>query len=285
MKIFLTIILVIMFAPMLFGQETLPTRMYPFSMDFDPTRTLILSIPSPSGFERYPTGKMTRYMAWLTNLPLKRENHPLLRYDGQKIRGADSITAVIDLSVANANQKNADIPVQLTMEYLKIIGKLDDFFYLLEDDSLSFGKWMSGKYAKNSRGKIFYTKGDTRENNLTEYYRYIEFLMRNSGAKSLQKNLDLTDQKSIVPGDIFIAFDSDDVDSTGFVAIILDVAMDADGNIKVLPAWGGNPASSFHIPKPEPPKARIWFTLKEFLTHMTIHGEGSFYRYTKLINL
>jgi len=45
-----------------------PSALYPFSMEYNPDRTLI-RIDSPEGFDRYPIKKMDMFQTWITNLP------------------------------------------------------------------------------------------------------------------------------------------------------------------------------------------------------------------------
>ncbi len=286
MKVVIGIVLSLVFLySSVFAQQS-ASRIYPFAMEFDPQRNLILSYQTPPGCERFPTSKMTRYMAWLTNLPLKPKYHPLIRWDKQIIYRADSISAVIDISVTTNNQKDEDFPMQMALEYARSANLIDDFPIILFDrDTLTFARWLNGSYSFDARGNILYQKGEPREKSEKEFYRYLEFVIRHNTHKTLLKNLDPVKGDQVIPGDIFIQFNENDPDSAGHAALVLDVCINKDGEILLLMAWGGNPAQSYHIPRNWISKNRDWFTVDELKEQLSEYGEGKFYRFTRLINL
>lgn len=280
----LVLLLVMIYSAGLAQQAT--SRIYPFAIEYDPERNLIVSFPTPAGYERFPTSKMTRYMAWLTNLPLKPKYHPLIRWDKQIIYRADSIAAVIDLSVTTNNQKDEDFPMQVALEYAKSTNLLEDFPILLTDrDTLTYSRWMNGSYSFDARGNILYKRGEPRQQSEKEFYRFLEFIIRHNTHETLLKNLEPVKGNQVIPGDIFIQFNKDDPDSTGHAALVLDVCINKEGEIILLMAWGGNPAQSYHIPRNWINKNSNWFTVDELKEQLSEYGEGKFYRFTRLLNL
>lgn len=281
-------IILLLLGTFAFSQEPPQPKstIYPFAMEFDSSRSVLLTFPAPSGYERFPVNKMTRFMAWLTNLPLKPKIHPLIRYDHQIITRADSIGAVIDIGITSNNQQNADMPIQLAMEYLMVSGGLADFYFIIKSgDSLNFSSWLNGKYVRDARGNINHIKGEERPASLKEFYRYLEYVIVHNTNKSLLTNLDKTDGKEIIPGDLYIAFDKNDPDSAGFTVMILDVCFNDKGQTMLLLAHGGWPAQSYYIPRPWPVENRIWFTVDELKEYTAEYGEGAFYRYMRVLNL
>jgi len=254
--------------------------LYPFSMEFNPDRTLI-RINAPEGYERYPLEKMDMFQAWLTNLPLSPEGTPLSRWDRQAIMSADSITAVIDFGVGTPQQRDADIPMQLVMEFLRASNSLGDFPIILDKgDTVTYNKWLAGEYYFNSAQKIAYKETPKRESSDMEYYRYLQFVITQNENRSLIRNLIPITEQEIIPGAIYVQFRKDDPDSAGHAAVILDVCSNKKGQNMYLAGWGGsNPAHAFFVARPWPISDRTWFTLAELKQQLNEYGDGSFYRF------
>ncbi|MFH2036640.1 MAG: DUF4846 domain-containing protein [Candidatus Zixiibacteriota bacterium] len=266
--------------------QTGPSQLYPFALEFNKDRSLIISFKEPDGYKRFPMNKMTRYLMWLTNLPLKPEFHPLIRYDKQIITRADSIAGVIDIGVTTNNQKDADFPIQLATEYLKVVNLLDSFpFILNENDTVTFGKWLDGNYSTDARGNVIYKEGEKKSHNEKEFYRFIEFIMRKNTNKTLINNLIPVSEENIMPGDMYIQFDEKDPDSSGHTLMILDICTSDKGENLYLIGHGGDPAQSYYVPIPLPKSKRVWFTMNEIKKQYAQYGQGKFYRFMNLINL
>lgn len=259
------------------------SKAYPFCLEFDSERTLLKVFPTPAGYERFPISKMTKFMAWVTNLPLAPKYHPVVRWDKQIIMRADSMAGVVGIGIASTNQKDADLPLQLVMEYLRARGGLGDFpIIVMKRDTLMFDRWLNGKYSFDARKNLIYKKEEMRESTEREFYRYMEFVIRLNENKILLENLTAINEKNIQPGDLFIQFDENDSDSTGHSAMILDVCSNKKGDLLLLIGMGGTPAQSFYIPQPRPLSDRKWFTIDELKNHLVEYGDGRFYRFLNL---
>jgi len=256
-----------------------PSALYPFSMEYNPDRTLI-RIDSPEGFDRYPIKKMDMFQTWITNLPLCPAGRRVARWDNQAIMSADSVTAVIDFGVATSNQRDADIPLQLMAEFLRASNKLGDFPIILnQGDTVTFDKWLNGEYYYNSAQQLAHRDGPKREASDQEYHRYLQFVITQNDNKSLRRNLVPITESEIAPGAIYIQFQKDAPDSTGHAAVILDVCANKKGETLYLAGWGGNPAHAFIVARPWPITKRIWFNLAELKQQLKEYGDGSFFRF------
>jgi len=285
MKKTVIILLISMFiSGAIFAQEP-ESDIYPFSLDYDRERTVLRVFPNPPGFERFPSADMTRYMAWLTNFPLEADDHPVVRWDDQKLKESHEVAAVLDIGIASTNQRKEDLPLQLAMEYLRVIDKIDDFPFIIgKGDTVYFNKWLSGTYSRNAQGHWVFKEKEPKYKSEKEFYRFLEFIVYNNSIGSLKKNLEKTNQKIIVPGDIFIAVDEND-STKARVAVVVDVAMNPEGRMKMIVAQGGDAAMSFYMPKPDPEGDEMWFDYEEFRKQFDINGKGDFYRYSRLVNM
>lgn len=262
------------------GQQS---RLYPFSAEYDPERTLLRAFPAPPGYERSVMSELTPFTAWLTNLPLGDKYRPVVKWNNQIIFRADSINGVIDLGITSKHQRDADLPLQFAMEFLRVFGKLEQFPIILSPkDTVSYERWLNGKYRKDARQNLTYKKGKTRESTEKEYYRFIEFVMRYNENKTFLLNLNPIEENDVRAGDLFIQFDKNDSDSTGHTAMILDICKNKKGDILLLSGWGGNPARSFYVSRPWPVNERRWFTFEELNRQLAEFGEGKLYRFKYL---
>lgn len=286
MKKGLLFLLLFVFAAALSGMAEPINKAYPFSLDYNKDRTILNVFRTPAGYERYPTPKMNLYMAWLTNMPLKPEKHPVVKWDTQIMMGPDSINGVIDLGITSMNQKDPDLAIQLLIEFLRVANQLERFpIQLSEKDTVSYGRYIRGKYSTDARGNLLYKEGEERESNEKEYYRFLEFVMGHIDNKTLLYNLTPVDDKDVAPGCLYIQFDPNDPDSAGHTSIIFDVAVNQndDSDILLLPGWGGVPAHNIYLARPLPiaPNNK-WFTLKGFRERMAEYGKGTFYKFKML---
>jgi len=257
------------------------SKAYPFSMEYNPDRTLLNTIRTPSGYERFPTKKMNMFMAWITNLPLKPKDFPVVKWDTQKLMSADSTCGVIDIGVTSMNQKDADMPIHLVLEFLRAANQLEQYPILVSDgDTVKYENWLNGKYTKDARGNLIYKKGDARQSTEKEYYRYLEFVMSRIDSRTLLHNLIPIEAKDVAPGCLYVQFSPEDADSIGHTSIIFDVAVGKtdESNLLLLAGWGGIPAHNLYIARPLPVSSAIWFTVDELKEHLAEYGKGQFYK-------
>jgi hypothetical protein len=264
-------------------EERAYSKIYPFSKDYNSYNTLLMSFPAPYGYIRISSAEIIEYMAWITNLPLRPKGSPVYKWNRQIIMDADSVNGVIDIGVGTKNQKDADIPLQLLIEYLNVIDALYYFPIIVGNgDTVTYNNWLNGKYFKDPRRNLIYKKGDKKEHSLKEYYRFLEFVMAMNENKTLLRNLKPVKEKEILPGDLYIQFDKDDTDSTGHASIIFDVCADKKGNCLYLAGWGGTPAQALIVARPWPLDKKRWFTKNELKKRLEEYGEGNFYRFTNI---
>jgi len=251
-KFIIALFVLLMLFTSVFSQEKRTfSKIYPFSKDYNPGNTLLMSFPAPYRYNRLPSAEMIEYMAWITNLPLRPKGSPVYKWNRQIIMDADSVNGVIDIGVGTKNQKDADILLQLLMEYLNAIDALYYFPIIVgNDDTVTYNNWLNGKYLKKPRKNLIYEKGDKREHSIKEYYRFLEFVMTMTENKTLIKNLSPVKEKDILPGDLYIQFDKENTDSTGHASIIFDVCLMKKAIACISPAGVVHPLRRLLWPDP-----------------------------------
>jgi hypothetical protein len=267
-----------------FAQEDEPkSKIFPFSDEYDANNTLLMAIGEPYGYKRSTGTGMNTYMAWITNLPMRPKGSPVSKWNGQRFMNADSVNGVIDLGIGTTNQKNADIPIQLLLEYFRARDALYDFPIIVGNrDTVIYNKWLNGKYLKDPRMNLIYEKGAKKEHTLKEFYRFLEFVLVMNENKTIIKNLEPVKEKNLMPGDLFIQFNEKDVDSSGHSSIIFDIAANEKGEKMYLAGWGGTPPHSLYVARPLPISHKQWFTMDELKEHLAEYGMGKFYRFASV---
>lgn len=283
-KVVIGLFVVLVLFSDLFAQEDKPKSMiFPFSRDYDANNTLLMAIREPYGYKRSTGAGMSTYMAWITNLPLRPKGSPVTKWNGQIMIDADSVNGVIDLGIGTRNQKDADIPLRLLLEYLKARDALYDFPIIVGNgDTVFYDKWLNGKYLKDPRMNLIYEKGTKKEHTLREFYRFQEFVMVMNENKTILRNLIPIKEKNLMPGDLFIQFDTENNDSSGHASIIFEICSNEKGERMYLAGWGGTPPHALYVARPLPLSHRRWFSMDELEEHLAEYGKGKFYRFANV---
>lgn len=279
--VLLLVIGLIITAGSLFGQKGTP-RLYPFSFEYNPQRTLLLACPEPDGYTRVPLGELSKYQVWLTNIGLRNPGKNVHNWEGQ-IKLEDSLVyGVLDISIGTPQQKDADLPLYLRWIYYRVNDLLDSMSVVVSlSDTISYPRWLNGVYRLLPRGQGFnYEPGEGRIPSQTEFYRCLELAMGQLNNKNLLFNVTPIANKDIMPGDVFIQFDPNNPDSSGHTAMIFDVCRGkTNTDVLVLAGWSGDPPHSVYLPRDVNFKHGPWMSVAELQEHLAEFGEGRFYRF------
>ena len=256
---------------------------FPFSQYNDPKLSLINVVSNPEGYERYPSKRLTLYQHWLSNLPLKPKNTPVLNWKGEIISKADTLNGIMDINMDSKYITDADIPVLLIMHFYRLQGKLEEFNINLKDNLVvNYKDWLRGKYIdEKDRDVYFRNEGLRRIDTDEEFENYIDFVTKIFDTKALRKNVEHVDSRAAKASHMFIQFREDDPDSVGHTAIVLDIAVLIDNPRKMLIAHGGNPAQSVVVPRAGYTVGDQWYTLEELREGKEFkkYGMGYMYRW------
>lgn len=259
-----------------------PNKHYPFSFNYNEDYTLLKLFQPPAGYERYPDSGLSKYQVWLSNLPVWPKYYKVALWSEYDTVAVGKVAAVIDFGIKSKSQIGVNFPLQILWAARRVFNQPDKISYMLSTkDTITYTKWLNGKYAFNSAGAPVYKKTEKRKHSAKEYFRFVEFILSQNDGRLLARNCRKTDWKNIEPGDLYIQFGKDDPDSVGHAAIILDICNDKSGNMLLMAAWGGNPAHSIFIPKSSDPLRGPWLTPDEFKTRLSEYGPGDFYIFAR----
>ncbi len=180
-------------------------------------------IPLPTGFKRLPCADSS-FAAWLQHIPLKKDNRVHL-YNGSLKRNQDAQFAVLDVSVGTKDlQQCADAVMRLRAEYL-----------------YSRKQFSQIVFADNNSKQYRYTDGNDRQ----QFQQYLEKVFSYCGTASLEKQLKpVKTWQQLQPGDVLIKGGS-----PGHAMIVIDVAVNNEGQRIYLLAQSYMPAQDIHIVK------------------------------------
>lgn len=200
----------------------------------------VRDIPAPAGYSRiaYPSDS---FMAWLKNLPLKKDNR-VISHNGAEVRGRSyNIFAVIDMPLlfkADLEQC-ADFCMRFWAEYHAAAKSLDRL-YLFD----------------YSGGKRYYGAENTS---------FVDFLRNSfaySNSFSLLKGCVLVADGEARPGDMFV---QNETGGVGHVSMIVDACENAAGDTLYLVGFSYMPAQEFHLEKaPDRYGKAGWFTFEGY---------------------
>ncbi|HKK21931.1 MAG TPA: DUF4846 domain-containing protein, partial [candidate division Zixibacteria bacterium] len=141
---------------------------------------------------------------------------------------------------------------------------------------LSYQDWLSGKPAYNSHMELFIKPGPKRDSNDAEYYQYLTFVMSGITYRSLPENCDRISAEEIMPGDLYLAYDTT-VDS-GQVYVVMHVVQNDNGDKRYIVATGCRSACDFYIPIVNPNRDDPWVTSEDIASLNTGHQVSGFFR-------
>lgn len=181
----------------------------------------IADIPLPPGYKRAQT-RHGSFAAWLKNIGLKKDRTVYL-FDGTRKQNQSAQFAVLDISVGkNDLQQCADAVMRLRAEYFFNKNKFADIVF-----------------TDNNRTKYNFHPPYNR----TNFDRYLDKVFGMCGSASLAKQLkNRIEIRNVEPGDVLIRGGF-----PGHAVIVMDVAVNNNGNKIYLLAQSYMPAQDIHV--------------------------------------
>ena len=199
---------------------------------------VIANIALPAGYKRIDQNKNS-FGEWLRNLSLKKDRHVYL-YNGLPKRSQRAQFAVLDVSVGKKDlQQCADAVMRLRAEYL-----------------FSRKKYADIEFRDNANKSYKWTRGPDRAG----FEKYLETVFGMCGSASLEKQLKrVASLNELQPGDVFIKGGF-----PGHAMIVVDAAMNSEGNKVFMLAQSYMPAQDIHIVKnPADDKLSPWYAVSD----------------------
>lgn len=219
-------------------------KMYPWERRAAGYSPLVSRLAPPTGFIRV-TANRGSYAHWLRHLPLLPQGTPVRSYRGRVILPADhkALAAVVDLSLSKRDrQQCADTIMRLRGEYLYQRGKASQLrFRWAGGKRFGYAQWSKGLRPKKQGRKWAFVQSARPGRGYRNLRRYLEFIFSWTGTLHMAGEPRVKAAK-IQPGDFFIQGGS-----PGHVVLVMDMARDAGGRVKLMVGQGFMPAQDLHV--------------------------------------
>lgn len=259
------------------GQEASSNDVYSF---YDNSGTTMDSrIHAPVGYVRVPSEKK-ELTGFLRAFPLKEAGSKVLLYSGEEKGWQDGHAAVFSMDIGKKDlQQCADSIIRMYSEYYWSIKAYDKIeFHLTNGFLMEYTKWRAGYRIKVSGNHVRWTKSADYDDSYEQFRNYLDHVFTYAGTLSLSSECSPVDVKDIKPGDMFIKGGS-----PGHCVLIVDVAINKDGERCFLLAQGFMPAQEFHILKNPLHNEDPWYYEKELTYPLSTpqfnFNEGSLVRW------
>jgi hypothetical protein len=206
---------------------------------------LAARIPPPADFTRVDAAAGT-FADWLRFLPVLPEGTPVTGPKNAVIIPGNhpSIAAVVALQPHTAKTLSApNILVRLRAEYLWTMGKTDDAAFHFTSGYLStWQDWAAGLRPTVKGRNVAVAKTATPDSSRTNFTGYLESIFQYGTVYSLLQDTAKAVDPTIEAGCVFVR-----PGKPGHAVMILDVATNPQGQMRVLLGEGGTPVQTFHV--------------------------------------
>jgi poly-gamma-glutamate synthesis protein (capsule biosynthesis protein) len=236
----------------------------------------------PAGYTRLESDS-SDFSRFLSSLTLKPAGSEVLLYDGSPKPNQDSHVAIFDLDIGDRDlQQCADSAIRIYAEYYWSIGEYDKIaFHLTNGFLMEYTKWREGMRLVVDGNDVSWSKKKTYDDSYEEFRNYLNMVFAYAGTLSLSQESSTISINEALPGDMFL-----EGGSPGHCIMIVDVAVDGNGNKCFLLAQGYMPAQEFHIIKNPLHEDDPWYYTNEitypFETPSWSFGDNSLVRWNSL---
>ena len=215
-------------------------------------------IPPPEGFTR-TTVEPGSFADWLRHLPVAPQDRPVTNSKHQSVMEANDprIAAVIDLQPGAGNLLlGPAMMVRLRAEYLWASKYENVAFHYTSGHEALWADWAAGQRPSVQGKKVAFHKERPTDDSRDSFCSYLETLFRYTTIYSVYNDSEPASSGTIAAGDMFIV-----TGRQGAAALVLDVATNQEGHVRVLLGQGGQPAQTFHVLRA--PDGTPWFTVSQ----------------------
>ncbi|MFQ6008540.1 MAG: DUF4846 domain-containing protein [Candidatus Zixiibacteriota bacterium] len=215
----------------------------------------------PEGYRRPDSAELSLFQNWVSHFPLWHRWKPVGIWKGGKAYERDQISRVVHLPWKGRNFRDCAIPLRILAEFLRYRQREFEMQIIPRlGDTLRYEEWLRSKAVYGGRGEVLIQPDDPREPSPYEYYRFLDFGMKNTTYKSLAANCDSIPESLAAPGDLFVAHNEDA--TTGCAYVIMNMLVN-DANEKLYVVATGCPeACDFHIPLFNENRHNPWITIE-----------------------
>lgn len=199
----------------------------------------------PEGFSRVDVAAGS-FAAWLRDIPIAPYGTPVTTSRSKIVVAGDdpSLAAVVVLQPHTRRLLSAtNMTLRLRAEYAWSAGNLDGLGFHFACGHLSSWKaWTRGIRPLTEGRSVRFAQTGIKDDGRPNFCVYLETLFRFASDGSLLDDTRSVSDDTVTAGDIFLR-----TGRGGHAVMVLDIAADSRGRIRVLLGQGGRPAQTFHV--------------------------------------
>ncbi|MEZ4858673.1 MAG: DUF4846 domain-containing protein [Flavobacteriaceae bacterium] len=200
----------------------------------------------PKNFKRitYPENTFSEY---LQNYSLLSFDSEVINFDGNPYIYQAGHVGILDISVpTHGLMQCADVLIRLRAEYLWEQNKKEEIgFKFTSGHYCSWKKYAEGYRPKIRGNNVTFQKTSSADSSKENFYKYLDLIYMYAGTLSLYSEMNkINSIEDIEVGDMLIY-----PGSPGHVIMVVDKAVNAEGEILFIFAQGNTPSQSMHILK------------------------------------
>jgi len=222
-------------------------------------KTIAARFNTPITFNRIESD-LSSFEFYLQNLPLKNHGTLVHHYDGTTKENYNVYEAVVDLEIGKRDlHQCADAIMRLRAEFLWNQKRYDEIhFNFTNGFRVDYSEWMKGRRVVIKGNKTYWNNRYSPSNSYQDFWKYLELIFSYAGTLSLSKELKPVSLTELKIGDVFIKGGS-----PGHAVIVVDVAVNAEGEKLFLLAQSYMPAQDLQILKNPNNSASPWYSVRE----------------------
>jgi hypothetical protein len=233
---------------------------------------MVERIAMPTGYERAPVPDRS-FAAWLRHLPMASEGTPVTTVTETVVLAADhpNLAAVVALRPRAERLLNGvNILIRLRAEYCWTARRTEGLvFHFTSGHLAGWRGWSLGDRPFVDGRDVAFRRVAGADESRDSFCMYLETVFRYASLPSLLADTRPADDRRIEAGDILVQRGR-----PGHALMVLDIATDARGRLRVLLGQGGRPAQAFHVLRSDAGTA--WFPFMQ-TGSIEIAGHGVFH--------
>ncbi|AZQ63936.1 hypothetical protein EI427_17400 [Flammeovirga pectinis] len=251
---------------------TLFSTVYMFTAKAQDTENSVEGrIPTPNNYTR-TTLADNSFGAFLRAMLLLPKGAPILDYDGDEIYNQSEHIGIINYDVGKKDlQQCADAAIRLFAEYLWEQKRFDEItFHFTSGHAYAWNQYKKGIRPIVSGNKVTFKTISSPNSTYAAFRKYLDYVYMYAGTISINKEMKkVSTSDKVKIGDVIVT-----PGSPGHAVIIIDEAVNNNGDKIFLLAEGYTPAQSIHILKnPFDTALQNWYFINN-------EGETETARYT-----
>jgi len=164
-------------------------KQYQFISLTDTIYTFETEFVFPEGYKRVDTSKLTDFQSWVSFIPIWHQYKAVGIWSGNKAFEKEEISRVVHIPWRGPNHTDIGFPLRILAEYLLLHDNKFNFSVIPnKGEVMDYEKWLSSDLRLGPMGGVKFIESQTKEENKSEFFKFLRMAMEHSSYKSLAAN-------------------------------------------------------------------------------------------------